>query len=197
MFANAEQSASNIKNTDPLVLKNLLSYKPPAQIQNGGMPEKRVNGGGTRGSAQIASFQFLAPAHTALTSQAEPTIYWYVSNPEVKNVTLNILQGERLVAEKTFSIASSGLQQLNFKELGISLQPNSEYLISLENSNQGNENFSNVTVMYKPESSSLKNLEDKAQAGYWYDVFPQLVASHAPETNELLKQIDINIPALP
>lgn len=193
---HAEQSVDNVKNaTTQTALKNILSYKPPAQIQRSAAPEKRIDGGGTRGNAKsdMASFQLLAPRHTALTSQSEPVVYWYVSNPEIQSVTLSVLNDEKLVFEKTIAVPTSGLQQINFKELGISLQPNSEYLVLLENANPGNESFSNVTVMYKPAVVSSKNLDDKAQAGYWYDVFQQLVTTHSPQTNALLKQIGIDL----
>ena len=198
-LANADSSAPNNNEVKPSssTLKNLLSYRSPSEKKEGtaSVNPNRLNGGGTRevNLDTLQPFQLLAPNHTALTSKSQPVVYWFVSSDEVKTVTLTLLQdgNDKPLIEKTIEIKNKGLQQIDLATFGVSLQPNSEYRISLDGLN-----FSSVTLRYQAPDSSIKSLQDKAQAGYWYDVLQQSVTNHSPETNDLLQQIGIYLSVL-
>lgn len=167
--------------------EGLLSYKPP----QGNVPQSF--GAGTRG-ATIHSVDLLAPKHTALTTQAQPVLYWYLSKQETQtfHFVLTKEDNQELVFEKNLpAIEKIGLQQISLADFGVELNANEEYRWTLE----VDDNIEgSATLKYTPPATTLKTVEALAQEGYWYDALQQLVEKHSPQANELLKQININKP---
>lgn len=100
-------------------------YKPPMR----GAPASRV-GGGTRGSG-AADFvlDVLAPDHTGLTTQAQPTLYWYASGPSIAKVEVTVIAevAELPVLSQTLNLTSGGVQSFDLAKHGITLKPDTEY----------------------------------------------------------------------
>ena len=97
-------------------------YKPPLR----GTPGARV-GGGTRGTGVAdAELMVLAPDHTGLTTQAQPTIYWYARTPAVARFEFALIddEGNDLLLEvEVGSDRVAGFRQLDLGDYGITLQP--------------------------------------------------------------------------
>lgn len=100
-------------------------YKPPLR----GAPASRV-GGGSRGSG-AANFvlNVLAPDHTGLTTQAQPTLYWYASGPSIAKVEVTVIAevAELPVLSQNINVTSGGVQSFDLAKHGVSLKPDTEY----------------------------------------------------------------------
>ncbi len=103
----------------------VVAYKPPLR----GAPASRV-GGGTRGTGKgDFVLSVLAPDHTGLTSQVQPTLYWYASGPSIASVEVVVIgeTAEKPVLSKNIRITSGGVQSLDLSQIGVSLKPDTEY----------------------------------------------------------------------
>jgi hypothetical protein len=116
--AGADNSAAGVAATAAV-------YKPPMR----GAPASRV-GGGTRGSG-AADFvlSVLAPDHTGLTTQAQPTLYWYASGPSTATVEVTVIAeaDELPVLTQNVNLTSGGVQSFDLAKHGVSLKPETEY----------------------------------------------------------------------
>lgn len=171
--------------------EGLLSYKPPRT----GAPVT-LSGGGTRGGLIIPKVQVLAPRQMALTSKAQPVLYWYL--PEKQSVELVLVKAgvDSPLLQKTFSSEKTGLQSLRLADVNISLDKDTDYLWSVTVDNNALESVANSIIRYQLPATLLSGVEQHAENGYWYDALQQLIENHSPQANELLKQINILIPAL-
>jgi hypothetical protein len=174
----------------------LLSYKPP-----GGSSASQLHStGGTRGLAAAAQVQIFAPKETALTTKAQPIFYWYQpSKVTFASVDVSLTKsGETEPVLKKSLPATAGLQRFSLADYDTSLEMGTEYVleISLIDSEGKETKKLSAMVRYQETTESLATIEDQAQAGYWYDVLQTLIDSKSPQTNELLKQVGILVPAL-
>jgi hypothetical protein len=171
----------------------LLTYKPPQMTTLQG----RI-GGGTR-SLNLATpkIQLLAPKHIALTSQTQPILYWYSSEPNQQKVEFILIEegADEPLLEESLSMTTVGINRIRLKDYNVSLQAGKKYKWSINNSAQSLEDAS-ATLIYQFPTVSLSTIEQKAENGYWYDTLQQLIESHSPLANDLLKQIGIEIPPL-
>ncbi|MDD5228473.1 MAG: DUF928 domain-containing protein [Methylococcales bacterium] len=171
--------------------EGLLVYKPP-QIN---APQTRI-GGGTRSlNFSIPKIQVLAPKQIALTSQSQPTLYWYSSESNQQTIEFILIEegANKPLLEKRVS-ATNGLNSIRLIDNGVVLQQAKKYQWSLSVLNDS-EN-ANAAIIYQIPTIPLSTLEQKAENGYWYDTLQQLIESHSPLANDLLKQIGLDLPAL-
>jgi hypothetical protein len=95
-----------------------------------GAPASRV-GGGTRGTRDAELVLcVLAPDHTGLTTLAQPTLYWFVSEPPSAPVEISLLAGdaEKPVLTRTLPASTgAGVHALDLSRLGVTLKPGTEY----------------------------------------------------------------------
>lgn len=182
----------------PVYAEGLLMYKPP----RADAPETRT-GGGTRGMQQnMPLVQVLAPSQTALTASAQPVLYWYLAEASENAVEISVTkEGEELpLLERQFpSVAKPGLQSIELASYGARLNAGDEYrwsvaLIGDLNQRSG-DMVSSATIRYQPSETPL-DIGQMAQMGYWYDALHKLVGSHSAQVNDLLQQIDIQIPVI-
>lgn len=101
-------------------------YQPPLR----GAPGGRV-GGGTRGIGdEVITLFALAPNHTALTTQEQPTLYWFVSN-ETKHpieVTLIIEAAAQPLLEKRLPLPiQPGIHAIRLKDFNLHLLKATQY----------------------------------------------------------------------
>ncbi len=100
-------------------------YKPPMR----GAPASRV-GGGSRGSG-AADFvlNVLAPDQTGLTTQAQPTLYWYASGPSTTSVEVTVIAevAEQPLLTKNLTVTPGGVQSIDLAKYGVTLKPDTEY----------------------------------------------------------------------
>jgi hypothetical protein len=100
-------------------------YKPPMR----GAPARRV-GGATRGSgASDLVLKVLAPDQTGLTTQAQPTLYWYASEPSTMAIEVTVISdtAELPVLSKNLAVVAGGVQSVDLSKYGITLMPDTEY----------------------------------------------------------------------
>jgi hypothetical protein len=178
--------------------EGLMTYKPP-QI---GVPQTRV-GGGTRSFLPKPKIQVLAPRHAALTSHAQPVLYWYCTQPNQETVEITLIKDSTdlpLLKKQLLLIAKAGLQSIRLADYGVSLRTGEDYHWSvavINNSGQHlGESVATATIRYQLPITPLTSAEQQAEAGYWYDALQQLIESHSPLANNLLKQIGIQVPDL-
>jgi hypothetical protein len=172
----------------------LLNYKPPLS----GAPVDRV-GGGTRGKLVVPKIQVLAPEEIALTSKEQPVFYWYVAENKAQIVEFTLTKdGEtEPLLKKTFSITDKGLQSLKLAEVDVPLEADANYRWSVKISSETtSEIVSHAMIRYQLPVVPLETTEQKAENGYWYDVMQELLESHSPLANDLLKQIGLRVPTL-
>ena len=179
----------------PVVADNAVVFKPPQM----GAPATRV-GGGSRGSSEHdARLQVLAPEQTSLTSQASPTLYWFISKPSPAKVEITLTQGEaEPLLEKTINgIQKPGIQEINLQSLGIKLQPDHEYTLTVALVNNPEQRsgdiVSSATLKYQIPAKPFANATEMAEAGYWYDTLDKLITSKSPQLASLLQQVGISL----
>jgi hypothetical protein len=179
--------------------EGLLRYNPPST----GAPTT-LTGGGTRGFG-AKPLQVLAPRHVALTSQAQPVLYWYYSLSKQQKVQITITkEGSKqpLLQKQLDEQASAGLQSINLEAYGVTLEPGVQYRWSValndaeQHSGDAIPNETAATLRYQMPDSPLAGVEQQAAAGYWYDALRQLIESRSPRTNQLLEQAGLKIPVL-
>jgi hypothetical protein len=101
-------------------------YKPPQR----GAPGGRI-GGGTRGAGhQPLVLSALAPDHTGLTTQEQPSLFWFLSSPTTLRLefTLNDPQGTRPIVDVQLPApAQAGVQRIRLADHGVRLAPGVVY----------------------------------------------------------------------
>lgn len=174
----------------------LLSYKPPEPS----VASQVHSTGGTRGLAAASQVQILAPKDTALTNQSQPILYWYQpSKIKLKAVKISLAKfGDSQPLLTTNIPATTGLQRFALADSHTFLENNVEYTwtISLIDKKGKERNELSANLRYQEPVTPLLTMEDKAQAGYWYDVLQTLIESKSPQTEAFLKQVGILVPAL-
>lgn len=155
-----------------------------------------------RGRCQIVpsigdDFQLyaLAPKHLAYTTQAQPILYWYVSQPVTGKMTLSISQltdinefVEPLIDESFEIKVEAGIQVLPLAEHDVYLEVGVEYQWALSLHCDANDQSSNITtvrlIKYHPLSADLLTQEKQlldfklpifyANQQFWYDALAAL-----------------------
>lgn len=178
----------------PCLAEGILTYKPPKT----GAPATRV-GGGTRGvNLEEAKLEVMAPSQTALTQQAQPILYWYLSKPHQQAVEITLIQeGVELPLLETRLplIENAGLQRIALTEYGVRLQAGEEYrwFVAIINDpeQRSRDSISSATIRYETVAQPLSSVEQMAAAGYWYDALQTLIEQDSPKVNQLLQQIGL------
>jgi hypothetical protein len=166
----------------------LLSYKPP---KIDALQSSHV-GGGTR-SLGDQRIQLLAPTSVALSSSAQPVLYWNAALDKGQSIEVIVIEegANEPLLEKTLSITpASGLKAIRLSDYGVSLQAGKKYLWSISTVTGSDNTVAQAAIIYQP-SSTLSSLEQKAESGYWYDALQQLIENHSPQINNLVKQIGV------
>lgn len=93
-------------------------YKPPLR----GAPGGRI-GGGTR-AGQAVSLSVLAPDHTGLTAQAQPSLYWVISSrsPAPVEVTLVDPRASKPLLELQLKPVDAGVHAIRLAEHHVRLE---------------------------------------------------------------------------
>jgi hypothetical protein len=98
---------------------DMPEYIPPVRSAPGG----RV-GGSTRGPGTPPTLSALAPDHTGLTIQEQPSLYWYLSKPTTYPVEFTIIDDravQPLVERRLSGSLQPGVQRVRLAEYGLRL----------------------------------------------------------------------------
>ena len=105
--------------------EGLLKYTPPKTSA-----PLTLSGGGTRGFESKPLIKLLAPRHTALTSQAQPVLYWYTALPEKQAFLLSISKEgseQPIWQQRVDNIPAEGLHSLRLADIGVTLSQGETY----------------------------------------------------------------------
>lgn len=195
--------ASGIKAEKSSQPMKMPMYKPPRR----GAPTITV-GGGTRGvTGKIPTVYVLAPNHVGLTTSAQPTLNWYLSDPGSKQFEFLLIDEEGIDPLLELTLDSSkikpGIQTINLSEHNVVLKPGVSYTWSVvmisDQTNRSNDIVTSGFIEHQTLDTSIKQRLTKAstkedvfifaQEGYWYDAVNSLstLIEKNPQ-NDLFKQ---------
>jgi len=162
-------------------------YVPPFR----GAPSRRIGGGSRSLEINKPYLTVIAPEHTGLTIQEQPTIYWYISEPSTTTIefTITTEKGDnRFFEVKLQATELSGLQSFSLKEHNIRLLPNVEYrwYVSIvpDPKRRSKDIIAGGSIMRINLNEKLKQKLDNASSenifyvlaeeGIWYDTIQSL-----------------------
>jgi len=189
-------------------------YKPPMR----GAPVGRI-AGGTRGLLGESNFLLcvLTPDHTALTTRAQPTLYFYMTRPIDHPVELTIIEEEGIepiLETRLPAYSRGGIQAIYLRDYGLVLEKDTVYrwfvTIILDPDHRSKDILAWGAIERIEVPSSLKAKLDGAnekerislyaETGIWYDALAEicrLIESYPNDSNfrqqraSLLKQVGL------
>ena len=191
-------------------------YKPPLR----GAPARRV-GGATRGSGEADMvLTVLAPDQTGLTTQAQPTLYWYASRPATTTIELTLIadSAEVPVLSRNVAVTQAGVHAIDLARYGVTLLPDTEYewfVSAVQNPAQRSKDLTSGGTIRRvapdPAVQARVAVASEravpgiyADAGLWYDAIQslsQLIARNPGDTAlrrnraALLEQVGLPVAA--
>ncbi|SRR5258706_11735462 len=101
-------------------------YRPA----KGSAPAARVTGGSRSNGDTTITLDVLAPDETGLTTQEQPSLFWYQSKPAAARFELTLLEENKvkpLLQIKIDRSANAGIQRLKLSDHGVKLATGIEY----------------------------------------------------------------------
>ncbi len=162
-------------------------YKPPLR----GAPGGRL-GGGTRGSErEVFVLSVLAPDHTGLTANDQPSLYWFISNVASSPVELTVVDPRAVKPVLDTLIAppiQPGVHRIRLADYGVRLAPGVAYrwfvAVVPDSDHRSKDILAGGTIerVELPEGLRAKLAQagktDRpflyAAAGFWYDAVAAL-----------------------
>jgi len=161
-----------------------LFYKPPAGAGN--IPA-RVSGG-ARGGGTDAVLIAVVPNHVALTTQAQPSLFWFQSKPAKAKFELTVVEPKKpkpLVSLTAAQADKPGIHRVKLAKYKVELQPDVAYEWSVaivpDAENRSRDVIAKGVIKRINPPGDLANrvaqmgdLERAAafaEAGIWYDAF--------------------------
>lgn len=189
-----------------------IEYRPPML----GAPARRM-GASTRGfTIRKVEVEALAPDHVGLTTSAQPTLYWYLSDAVSTRVEITVVADHAIepLLEVSADGAAAGIHPLSLAEHGVTLAPGDEVDWSVAivvDSQRRSKDVISTAMIRRVEATgdlaarlSAAGPEDRAAvyagSGVWYDALDavsRLVAEQPAEPAwrrrraELLEQVDL------
>jgi hypothetical protein len=177
---------SNRQGVEPqshlvVVAANQPVYEPPLRSAPGG----RV-GGSTRGIKVMPLLSVLAPDHTGLTIQEQPSLFWYLAGATTYPVELTITDertAQPLFETQLTGPIQPGVQRFRLADYGVQLAQDVPYRWSVglvvDPTNPARDNVASGTVERVALQKALRTKLARAgkaqapsiyaQAGLWYD----------------------------
>jgi hypothetical protein len=198
--AEQAQGATGSPAHNPVIEQSRITYKPPLTDDS-----RDGENGSTRDTSEEASvLQVLAPDHVGLTTQSQPTLYWYTSTPVAVRLEVTRIEEDKtstLLKVEPDTNKDAGIQQLDLGEHNISLQPGVVYqwsvaLVTGESSpsrellSRGDikriEPGEGLTSRIK-RSQGTKLVNVYASEGIWYDALQTIssMIDKSPEDKNL------------
>jgi hypothetical protein len=201
----------------PTAMRSTIIYKPLLlDVSLAKVSESTRSMGG-----EAATLQVLAPVHAGLTTQSQPTLYWYTRTPVAVRFELILLDKEGtnpLLEVDAGSKKVAGIQQLDLGDHNISLQPEVAYqwsvaLVMDEGSHKASVTASGVIQRMEPGEGLTSRIENNhgtdlvavyANEGIWYDALDTIssMIAKSPEDQglvairaSLLSQVDLHAAA--
>ena len=161
-------------------------YVPPARGH-----ARNTAGAGTRGiSGSAVRVAVVAPMdHVALTTRAQPTLYWYVSEDTDTRIDVTLTDEKAIDPLLELTVpgpVERGIHALRLEDLGLELDPEKTYswnvALVVDAKRRSNDTFAQGFIARTPLTSvlaqSLKGAQESfapyALSGIWYDAMDEL-----------------------
>ena len=194
-----------------------LLFHPPTGVSGGVLPI-RVGGGSRGGAADDLSVEVLVPDQMALTTQAQPSLYWYQSKAAKTQCEITLTEPKNpkpLLMLKTPTQTPAGIHAIRLSKFKIELKPNVVYRWSIavieDPANRSQDIVANGVIKRIDPSPELAGGLAKAadadkpalyaENGIWYDALQSISdqidhdpqnASLREERASLLKQVGMD-----
>jgi hypothetical protein len=189
--------------------------------QTSGGESVRVTGGSRGTGPETVALDVLAPDEIGITTQEQPSLFWFQSKPANARFELTLLQDNKvkpLVDVQVDRAAKAGVQRLKLADQGVKLAPGVEYqwVVALitDPDNRSKDLVASGVIKRTEPSSDLKEKIGKAdsaslpgvyaEAGVWYDALSVLsdqIDAHPDDQAlrqtraELLRQVGLKTAA--
>jgi len=107
-------------------IRTKIVYKPPLR----GAPAVRIDGGSRGNGVSLICLTVLAPDHTGLTIQEQPSLFWYQSEPADVPFELTVLEDKKpqpILDVKLPDARNAGIQRLKLSDYHVTLSPGIDY----------------------------------------------------------------------
>ena len=206
--------ASAAVSPAPSAASRKVLYKPPAAAGN--IPA-RVSGG-ARGEGVDTVLIALVPNHVALTTQAQPSLFWFQSKPAKAKLDLTVVEPKKpkpLLSLAAQEADKPGIHRVKLAKYKIELQPDVPYEWSVaivpDAENRSRDVIAKgVIKRVTPPGDLATRIENAdnieraaayAEAGFWYDAFESVsnaIEAHPDDASlraqraSLLQQIGLS-----
>ena len=174
--------------------------------QTSGEASVRVTGGSRGTGPETIALDVLAPDEIGITTQEQPSLFWFQSKPANARFELTLLQDNKvkpIVDVKVDRAAKAGVQRLKLSDEGVKLTPGVEYqwVVALitDPDNRSKDLIASGVIKRTEPSAELKGKLARAdaaslpgvyaEAGIWYDALAALSDQiDANPDNQALRQ---------
>lgn len=172
----------------PAVMETVPVYKPPMR----GAPVGRI-AGGTRGMHLENDFLLcvLTPDHTGLTSQSQPSLYYFLGKPSSHPVEITLIEDNEihpLFEQRVVSPEAKGVHALHLRDYDFHLEKDKVYkwfvaiIPDPDSRSKDILSWGAVKMVDIPENLALEISDSEssmkpmiyAEAGLWYDAFAEI-----------------------
>jgi hypothetical protein len=175
--------------------KTESASNPPAKVRfrppTAGAPSVRVTGGSRGAGASLTTLDVLAPDDVGVTTQEQPSLFWFQSKPADAKFELTLLQENKvkpLLQVMVERSTKAGIQRLKLSDHGVKLAVGVEYqwvvaLITDPDNRSSDLVASGVIKRVEPSAALKKKIEQAtpetlanvyAEEGIWYDALAAL-----------------------
>ena len=164
-----------------------VKFRPPTT----GAPSVRVTGGSRGGGDTSITLEVLAPDDVGMTTQEQPSLFWFQSKPANAKFELTLLQENKakpLVQVTVDGSAKPGIQRMKLSDHSVKLSPGVEYqlvvaLVSDPDNRSSDLVASGAIKRVEPTADLKEKIATAtstslpgvyAEAGIWYDALAVL-----------------------
>lgn len=177
----------------PAAQKGTASAAPAVRFRpiTTGAPSVRVTGGSRGTGDTTITLDVLAPDEIGVTTQEQPSLFWYQSKPAQAKFELTLLQENKvkpLIQVMVERSTKAGIQRLKLSDHGAKLTPGVEYqwVVALvtDPDNRSSDLVASGVIKRMEPAADLKQKITKAtpeslagiyaEAGIWYDALAVL-----------------------
>jgi hypothetical protein len=193
--APAATAASAAVESSPARAPAKLLYKPPSSAGN--IPT-RVSGGARGENGTNTTLLALVPDHLALTTQAQPSLFWFQSKPAKAKFELTVVEPKNpkpLVSLTSPDADKPGIHRIKLARYNVELRPDVAYEWSVaivpDAENRSKDVIAKGVIKRVSSPADLATQVEKgddisraaayAQAGIWYDALDAI--SNAIDAN--------------
>lgn len=198
--------AASGKTTSPPSPKRRMAFTSKSVAGAPDQPARSMASArsGARGSSQVPQLYVLLPRQVAITTLAQPSLFWYLSEPVQQQVKVNINTSTGIDPILTLSLDGSrirGIQRLDLSRLAVKLKPGVRYewvITVVVNPKVPSENIYAKSVVWRVQTppslvSKIAGADRReraaiaAEEGIWVDALAGIsdLIEHHPEDRSL------------